>query len=76
MAEGGLFASPVFISSGVVGIMLLLTLKTQLASRKMAFQKKRSVTLHVPLPNLVPGSECSVARRSFHEDRYGVFWVI
>jgi Signal transduction histidine kinase len=34
------------------------------------------VTLHVSLPELIPGSLCSVACRSFHEDRFGVFWIL
>jgi ligand-binding sensor domain-containing protein/signal transduction histidine kinase len=34
------------------------------------------VTLHVPLPPLILGSLCSVACRSFHEDRLGVFWIL
>src|SRR5215813_5869353 len=34
------------------------------------------VTLHVPLPELVHGSLCAVACRSFHEDRFGIFWII
>jgi ligand-binding sensor domain-containing protein/signal transduction histidine kinase len=34
------------------------------------------VVLHVPLPELVPGSLCAAACRSFHEDRFGVFWIL
>ena len=34
------------------------------------------VNLHVPLPELVPGSLCAAACRSFHEDHFGVFWIL
>jgi ligand-binding sensor domain-containing protein/signal transduction histidine kinase len=36
-----------------------------------------NVTRHVPLPELIaPGPMCTVPCRSFHVDRFGVFWII